>query len=235
MEEPLYLKISCTLRKGILAGAYKPGDMLPSENELASRFQTSRVTVRKSLDVLVGEGLIKSWHGKGHFVLQPKYTMFTLFFGDTAPCGRFRFQEVNIIEPDEAIADVLKLKKQQMTIVTRRILEKGGQTIAYDEKFIPYERGTPSIEFEFHFAEFPDMFETRFTPMSIHTEMTIGLETPPPYVCDALGLEGHAPLLVVNRLIRAEDDKPVGFGKQYLTEAYGTLTAKSGYYTSGKL
>ncbi len=242
MSEPLYLRISGQLRQRIISGEYRPEDMLPSENELAALYTTSRVTVRKSLDVLQSEGLIKPWHGKGYFVLPPKYTTFTMYFGDTVAGGRFRFQEVNIIRPTREVSGVLQLKKHQMTIVTRRILERDGRPTAYDEKFIPYERGVPSIEFEIHFAEFPDMFEERFSPMSIHTEMTIGIEEAPEHVCKALRLGRATPVLVVSRLIRAAGDKPegtptdkpVGYGKQYLTESFGKLTAKSGYYIQDK-
>lgn len=230
MAEPLYLQISGRLRQDIISGEYRPEDMLPSENELAALYNTSRVTVRKSLGILESEGLIKPWHGKGYFVQPPKYTTFTMYFGDTVAEGRFRFQEVNIIRPGKDVAGILQLKKHQMTIVTRRILERGGRLAAYDEKFIPYERGVPSIEFELHFSEFPGMFEERFAPMSLHTEMTIGVETAPGYVCKALSQKSSASLLVISRLIRASDDKPVGYGKQYLTEAFGKLSAKSGYY-----
>ena len=87
MTEPLYLRIARDLRSGILSGAYKPRDMLPSEHELAVSYQTSRVTVRKSLDVLESEGLVRPWHGKGYFVLPPKYTTFTLHFADSMAEG----------------------------------------------------------------------------------------------------------------------------------------------------
>jgi DNA-binding GntR family transcriptional regulator len=122
MTEPLYLRIARNLRGGILSGEYKPRDMLPSEHELAVSYQTSRVTVRKSLDVLENEGLVRPWHGKGYFVLPPKYTTFTLHFADSM--AESRFQEVNILRPPKEVAEILQLKKGQMSIVTRRVLER---------------------------------------------------------------------------------------------------------------
>lgn len=235
MSEPLYVQISGLLRQSILSGEYKPSDMLPSEHELAASYNTSRVTVRKSLDVLENESLIKPWHGKGYFVQPPKHTRFTLYFGDHMTEKRFRFQEVNIVTPDKEVSEKLQLKKHQMVIITRRILEHDGKNLAYDEKFIPYERGVPSIEFEIHFAEFPDMFEERFAPMSLHTEMTIGLESPPEHIWKALDFNSPSPLMVVSRLIRTFDERPVGFGRQYLTEAYGKLSARSGYYMTNEI
>lgn len=234
MTEPLYLRISGRLRQSIISGEYRTEDMLPSENELAAQYHTSRMTVRKSLGVLESEGLVKPWHGKGYFVQPPKYTMFTLYFGDQITEGRFRFQEVNLIRPSKEVADKLRLKKYQMAIITRRLLERGGKNVAFDEKFIPYERGVPSIEFEIHYAEFPDMFENRYAPMSIRTEMAIGIEAAPEHVCRALNQNTAAPLMVVSRLIRSGDDQPIGYGKQYMTEDFGKLIAKSGYYIQDK-
>jgi DNA-binding GntR family transcriptional regulator len=60
--------------------------------------------------------------------------------------------------------------------------------------------------------------------------MSIGIEKAPEHVCRALNLDCTEPLLVISRLIRARDDQPVGFGKQYLTQDFGKLFAKSGYY-----
>lgn len=235
MDGPLYLQIADSLRQAILSGTYRPSDMLPSENELATLYATSRVTVRKSLAGLESEGLIKPRHGKGYFVLPPQNTMYTLYFGEQAAGGQFRFQEVNILVPEKKVVETLGLEQGQMAILTRRVLERDGKSVAYDEKYIPYERGVPSIEFEIGYAEFPDMFNKRFAPMSLRTEMTIGVETAPEYVCASLGLAAGTQLLVVGRRICTKEGKPVGCGRQYLTGDYGKLTAESGYYKTEKL
>ncbi len=235
MSKPLYVSIAEEIRQRIVTGEYKPNDILPSENVLAVYYQTSRVTVRKGFSVLASEGLIKPRQGKGYFVLPPKYTTYTLDFGDYMPSGRFRYQEINIIRPDDNVKSVLQLKNNQLVIVLRSLLERDGRKVAYDEKFIPYERGTPIVELEIQYAEFPDMFENKYSPMSIHSELTIGVEKTPAHVCSALMLEDDTQLLVVSRLIRAQDDQPIGYGKQYVTEEYGKITAKSVFYTTWEL
>lgn len=50
----------------------KPGDQIPTENELAELFQTSRPTVRQALDYLKTEGYLMRYKGKGSFVTKPK-------------------------------------------------------------------------------------------------------------------------------------------------------------------
>jgi GntR family transcriptional regulator len=70
--EHLSQQIAGRLRDAIDAGEYQPGDLLPSEWELARRYQVSRPTVRKALRVLRTEGLIAVEQGRGTFVrVQP--------------------------------------------------------------------------------------------------------------------------------------------------------------------
>ncbi|MCX7846010.1 MAG: substrate-binding domain-containing protein [Dictyoglomaceae bacterium] len=47
---------------------YGPGDKIPSENELANMFKVSKLTARKAIDKLVGEGLLVRVQGIGTFV-----------------------------------------------------------------------------------------------------------------------------------------------------------------------
>ena len=59
------------LREQILSGSWKPGDKLPSENELAAQFGVSRVTVRNALQRLSGLGLLETRFGEGSFIRGP--------------------------------------------------------------------------------------------------------------------------------------------------------------------
>lgn len=50
------------------AGEWKPGELIPSEVELGSRFKVSQGTVRKAIDELAAENLVVRRQGKGTFV-----------------------------------------------------------------------------------------------------------------------------------------------------------------------
>ena len=56
------------LKMLILNGEWKPGQKLPSENELKELFGVSRVSVRESLERLKSLGLIETRHGSGSFI-----------------------------------------------------------------------------------------------------------------------------------------------------------------------
>jgi GntR family transcriptional regulator len=63
-----YRQIASALRAEILSGALAPGAELPTEAQLAQRFQVNRTTIRRALDVLRAEGRIVSRRGAGSFV-----------------------------------------------------------------------------------------------------------------------------------------------------------------------
>lgn len=62
-----YYDLMEDLRKQILSGAIKPGEKLPSENQLSTEYGVSRQTVRKALQILQNEGYIYAEHGRGTF------------------------------------------------------------------------------------------------------------------------------------------------------------------------
>lgn len=68
----LYRKIEETIRERILNGVYPSGSQLPTEMELLKEFNTSRLTISKSLSHLVAEGLITRTRGRGSFVTGEK-------------------------------------------------------------------------------------------------------------------------------------------------------------------
>jgi len=65
---PIHSQIKDYLWSKIRAGEYRPGDRLPTEEELTKQFQTSKSPVRQALDNLRIEGVIYRHPGRGTFV-----------------------------------------------------------------------------------------------------------------------------------------------------------------------
>ncbi|MBO1512010.1 GntR family transcriptional regulator [Metabacillus bambusae] len=64
----LYKKIYLDLLEDIKNGTLKTGDKIPSENELAEKFNVSRITTKKALDMLAQRNIIERYRGKGSYV-----------------------------------------------------------------------------------------------------------------------------------------------------------------------
>ncbi len=88
---PLYLQLQDALRRSIDSGLLKAQQALPAERDLASDFAVSRITVRKALDGLVGEGMLVRRQGAGTFVagrVEKQFSKLTSFSEDMATRGR---------------------------------------------------------------------------------------------------------------------------------------------------
>ena len=67
---PLYHQLKTVILREIEAGRWKPQEQLPTEDELAHRFQVSKITVRQALGELASSGYIRRQQGRGTFVEQ---------------------------------------------------------------------------------------------------------------------------------------------------------------------
>ncbi|MFO1149244.1 MAG: GntR family transcriptional regulator [Alsobacter sp.] len=67
---PLYAQVRDSFVQRLVEGAWQPGQMLPSELELAAEIGVSQGTVRKALDALASERLLVRRQGRGTFVAE---------------------------------------------------------------------------------------------------------------------------------------------------------------------
>jgi GntR family transcriptional regulator len=88
---PLYQQLQRALREAIDKRLLAPDDALPAERDLAIEFDVSRITVRKAIDGLVGEGLLVRRQGSGTFVrarVEKNFSKLTSFSEDMRARGR---------------------------------------------------------------------------------------------------------------------------------------------------
>ena len=68
-SQPIYRQLRDFIVTMILDGTLPEGGILPSVRHVASQFQVNPLTVLKSYQLLVGEGIVESRRGRGMFVL----------------------------------------------------------------------------------------------------------------------------------------------------------------------
>lgn len=69
---PVYIQIHNQIRKEIEASKWEIGAKIPSERELATQFNVSRMTLRQAVQTLVDEGILERKIGSGTFVARKK-------------------------------------------------------------------------------------------------------------------------------------------------------------------
>ncbi len=68
-ELPKYEQAYQVMLGRLKSGRYPVGGRMPTEGELASYFEVSRVTIRRALDMLVQDGYVQSKQGSGYTVI----------------------------------------------------------------------------------------------------------------------------------------------------------------------
>lgn len=68
MSEPAYVAVAGKYARRIRGGALPPGTQLPSYAELAQQNGVSDIVVRKAIELLQGQGLVRSVRRRGIFV-----------------------------------------------------------------------------------------------------------------------------------------------------------------------
>lgn len=71
-KTPVYQQIADILRGRIERGEIAPGRPVPSETQLMQEYGVARLTARKAVRVLAGEGLVEVVQGRGAYVVQPE-------------------------------------------------------------------------------------------------------------------------------------------------------------------
>jgi len=123
----LYTRVADDIRQKILDGTFAPGDMLPSEPELLSIYNVSRITVRQAISLLVEEGLVERIQGKGTYVQALKVEQNFLglhdFAHDLAERGYnpgFKILSYKIEEPKRYFKELFELgDKDKVHLIQR--------------------------------------------------------------------------------------------------------------------
>lgn len=150
-----YRRIVDDLRADILAGRRAAGERLPSENDLASQYQTSRPTARRAVTQLKAEGLVITGQGKGTFV-RPRHHVRLLLSGTNyrkhrglglpgfnaqvleqgqAPAQRLR--EVGTVAAPDDVALRLDIDEGGPVVVRRRVFLIDQEPVALCDSYYP--------------------------------------------------------------------------------------------------
>ena len=65
---PLYIQVKKRITESLVSAEWAPGHSIPSEMELAKKYNVSQGTVRKAIDDLAADKILIRRQGKGTFV-----------------------------------------------------------------------------------------------------------------------------------------------------------------------
>ena len=117
-KTPIYRQIAYQLIGEIQSGVYQPGDRLPSENQLATKYQVHRLTIRHALNLVIEQRLAFRHQGKGTFVTEPRvnyvinqHTNFTHNLRELGYLPCLKILEVQQIPATEPLTELLEVSR----------------------------------------------------------------------------------------------------------------------------
>lgn len=226
---PLYQQIKALITQSLQSGEWKPGELIPSEMELAARFKVSQGTVRKAIDELALENLLVRRQGKGTFVATHHEVRAQFRFLRLMPdIGEPHHPENRVIEvkrlraPAE-VARLLEIKSADSVIFIKRVQSFDGAPTILEELWLPgvIFKGLTAERLIEYKGPMYGLFETEFGTRMIRATEKIRAVNADENVAALLKIAPNTPLLSVERVSYTYGDRPVEVRRGlYLTDCH---------------
>jgi GntR family transcriptional regulator len=214
---PLYQQIKALITKDLQNGVWKPGEVIPSELDLAGRFKVSQGTVRKAIDELASENLLVRRQGKGTFVSThaEQHTQYR-FLRLTGPQGTVRgmerrFLDCRRLRAPADVARALGVRTGDTVVLVRRLLLLPARPMVLDEIWLPGHlfKGLTAERLAQYQGPMYGLFEAEFGVRMLRAEEQIRAVAADAAQAELLAVAPGAPLLSVERRSMTYGDKPV--------------------------
>lgn len=215
---PLYTQIKEALRARILDGTYVAHQQLPSENEMIAAFGVSRITVRQAINDLQKEGLLFKVHGKGTFVALPNVSQELTHlqgFGEAMHrLGHETFSDVFGLRTAKASGIVCaKLGIGEGSPVTeiQRVRYLNREPVSVDHSWVRHDLGARLSEQNLRDKDLFSLLENELGQRLHSADLEIDATSAASDIADRLKVAPGAPVLRIERLTYAREDRPLVF------------------------
>jgi GntR family transcriptional regulator len=214
---PLYQQIKALITQSLQSGEWKPGELIPSEVELAGRYKVSQGTVRKAIDELAAEHLVVRRQGKGTFVATHNearaHFRFLKLMPDEGVPQHFEHEylEVKRIRAPAEVARLLDLKSGDAVVYIKRLMSDSGTPTILEELWLPgvLFKGLTAERLAEYKGPMYGLFESEFGTRMIRATEKIRAVAADAQTALALKVAEGAPLLCADRVSFTYGDKAV--------------------------
>lgn len=216
---PLYIKIANELRQNIAESVYRLGDQLPTEAELSSRFGVNRHTLRRAVEVLRNEGLVRIDRGRGTFVASAPISY---------PIGkRVRYNEtlkaqglkvshkllgVTEMLADQRIAKRLEIAVSQPIILLERLSLADEHPISIASSYFASDRVPRLAELCLQYHSISKLLQQEYGIDHIRRSTRISARTVQPKDARLLELPMNAPILLTESINEDQQGNVIEYG-----------------------
>jgi len=213
--KPLYQQVRERLLLRLIDGDWSAGDAIPSEIQLARELGVSQGTVRKALDEMVRDNILRRKQGRGTFVASSDDAEFVFQFFRLMPDSGTR------VLPSSRVISVRR-EKATLKTATKLEIERGAETLKIER--VRSLNDQPAISetvilVRALFDRFPatpdipnnlyNLYAKRWGIRIGRTDEKLKARAATATEAERLGCEEGTPLLCVERVARDLSGKPV--------------------------
>jgi GntR family transcriptional regulator len=223
----LYYQLESLLRQDFATGGFKPGDAVASENDLAEKYDVSRVTVRRALDGLEEDGLIIRRRG-ARTLLSPLVAQLpkgkqgtTVFRGfedelrDRGLSPHAELLEVTEGKVPDFIASMLEAAPSAEIVRIRRLGRIGTKPLWLESRFFPLDVGRAIAKADLTHESILGLIRQNGHEV-VSVEMQIRPVIATPRQAKLLELPESQPLFLHESISYVKEREPVQVARVYL-------------------
>ncbi len=233
---PLYYQLQQIIKEKIEKGVWRPGENIPTENEIMQKYEVSRTTARQAILALVNDGYLRREKSKGTIVTSPTGRKSLVgglisFSEEMSQKGIAHFSKIldqRVVAANSDIAAKLQLSEGAPIYYLKRIRYLQGQPYLMDEHFIPYHL-CPGIETKYQEnTSLYQLLEGTYKFNLHHGQIEFEPVSPPTKeMIDLLEIYSTTNLILAERIVYSEKDVPLDYFKAYIHGKFSIDVLKS--------
>lgn len=213
-KKPLYSQLRDVLAERISAGAWRPGNAIPNESDLAREFGVSAGTMRKALDIMEAERLLTRRQGRGTFVNDQGRDDLALRFNNLRMAdGKHldgKTKTMHVAEHAASDAERLRLQLGPQD----RIFHVHRTRLRNDKPFMVEHAAVPAALFrglneKTVMAGRITLLAQQYGVLLGKAEERVSVGRAPQPVTEAMGIPPGTLVVVLDRIVQSLDGRPV--------------------------
>jgi len=231
VERPssLYLSVKKEIEGLITGGELRPGDKLPSEQDLARRYAVSRMTLREALRALEEEGFLARKHGVGTFVKATSTRIKSILdinYGVTEMIRNMGYdpgtKEIKIEEvpADSPMGKALNVNRGSKIITVERVRTANKVPVVYSLDMIPASVIPDPNEVERMGESIYDFLETNCNIVLSSSIARLFPTKADRKIAAKLNVKVNSPLFLIEQQDTDQVGRPVVYSREYFVSDY---------------
>lgn len=217
---PLHVQIAHALTARIEAGELAAGDRLPPERDLSQALGVNRLTLRRALRSLEGQGLIVRRQGRGTHVAAPKIERqaarllsFTRGMQQRGLLPGTRLLAIEHLPAHAALAAVLQIGTGAPVCIVHRLRTLNHEPALLEQYILPEERFAGLERHDLEGRSIYAILQDEFGVKIQRARQSLEPVAASDYEAEMLGVAPGAPLMLEQRLSFDDRDRPVEHGR----------------------